>query len=404
MLKLDYASDDVLTDNQNESSDGKKSGLTSNSKFYYPTSTSIPSLATIDVTDLDYLESQPGYMLDGSYGVDKIKVSLILDPNSVVHADFLSNVWGSDGNKTNGRVRLPGQPGVNLFWPDTGAQVMSIHFNPSNFSRIDGFDICPPYLLGHYVQQVITQVLAIGDPQARPCFMSHEPWNVIGPWPRDWTAYIRVNDLHLARDMFIQDPRFNLAQMRTFKPVKMTGIALYVSDDGEIETVTHPAGKGTARHQVYNKHKERAKLLASRKKDKAVSLPVPKGTFRYEIQIPRVALAKNHLNSLTILTPERLWKLGLNYWGNSNYHKPLIWQGQVASEMSTVLTDTEIAESLQYIRNVHLGVQMNYSAKEVKKIERLIKKAGVSQKKQLTTQGLSYGSLDFETGGLICLP
>jgi hypothetical protein len=72
--------------------------------------------------------------------------------------------------------------------------------------------------------------------------------------------------------------------------------------------------------------------------------------------------------------------------------------------MSTVLTDIEIAESLQYIRNLHLGVAMDYSAKDIRRIERLIKKAGVSQKKKLNTQGLPYGSLDFETGGLIALP
>jgi hypothetical protein len=104
------------------------------------------------------------------------------------------------------------------------------------------------------------------------------------------------------------------------------------------------------------------------------------------------------------MTPERIKKMSLGYWGNSNYSSPLIWEGQIATEMSTVLTDTEIAESLQYIRNQHLGVQMNYSAKEVKKLERLIKKAGVSQKKKLITQGLPYGSLDFESGGLIALP
>ena len=76
----------------------------------------------------------------------------------------------------------------------------------------------------------------------------------------------------------------------------------------------------------------------------------------------------------------------------------------IDKEESPYKPDTEIAESLQYIRNQHLGVQMNYSAKEVKKLERLIKKAGVSQKKKLITQGLPYGSLDFEAGGLIALP
>jgi hypothetical protein len=104
------------------------------------------------------------------------------------------------------------------------------------------------------------------------------------------------------------------------------------------------------------------------------------------------------------MTPERIKKMALGYWRNSNYSTPLIWEGQIATEMSTVLTDIEIAESLQYIRNLHLGVAMDYSAKDIRRIERLIKKAGVSQKKKLNTQGLPYASLDFETGGLIALP
>jgi hypothetical protein len=184
----------------------------------------------------------------------------------------------------------------------------------------------------------------------------------------------------------------------------MGAVRLTIGEDGEVETVSHTAGKDTPRHQIYNKTRERKKLLESKKKVKAASTPVPEGTFRYEIQIPRVALRKSHIYTLDVMTPERINKMALGHWDNSNYSTPLIWEGQIATEMSTVLTDTEIAESLQYIRNQHLGVQMKYSAKDVKKLERLMKKAGVSQKKKLNTQGLPYGSLDFESGGVIALP
>ena len=179
---------------------------------------------------------------------------------------------------------------------------------------------------------------------------------------------------------------------------------MIIGADGEVETVTHTAGKDTPRHQIYNKYRERKKLLGSNKRVKAASAPVPEGTFRYEVQVPRVALRKSHIYTLDVMTPERINKMGLGYWDNSNYSTPLIWEGQIATEMGTVLSDTEIAESLQYIRNTALGVQMNYASKEVKRIERLIKKAGVSPKKKLTSQGLPYGHLDFEIGGLIQLP
>ena len=201
MVKLDYEQD-----RQDRSShsvlDSKKSGLTSNSRFYSPIS-SISTLTTLNTTDPQYLESLPSYLVDGSFGIDMVRISLMVDPNSVVHASFLSNVYGSDGNKTNGRVKLPGQPNVYMFWPDTGKQIMSLNFNPSNFSRKDGFEICPPVLLGHYIEVVIRDVLALGDPQARPLFMENEPWGVIGPWPRNWTESVGISNLHLARDMSI---------------------------------------------------------------------------------------------------------------------------------------------------------------------------------------------------------
>lgn len=380
--------------------DSSLSPSSSNSRFY----SSKSSLATIDVLDESYLESLPSYHLDGSFGIDMIRVSLIVDPNSVVHASFLSNVYGTEGNKTNGRVRLPGQPNIYLFWPDTGKQIMSIRFNPSNFSRLDGYEICPPPLLSTYVEKVIRAVLAMGDPQARPIFMENEPWGVIGPWPSNWTESIGISELHLARDLTIADARFDLEQMRCMKPQRMGAVKLILGPTDLVETVTHTSGKGTSRHQIYDKHKERKKALASKKQGKAVSKPIPKGTFRYEVQMPRLALRKKHINTLDLLTPDRIQKMALNYWSDSNYHRPLIWEGQVATDLAPSLTDTEIAQVLQFIRNQSLGVNMSYTPKEVKQIEKAIKKFGISSKSPLSQQGKPYGHLDFEVGGLVPLP
>lgn len=383
--------------------DGEISRLTSNSRFYSPIS-SKSLLSTLDVNDELYLSQLPGYLVDGSFGVDMIRISLTIDPNSVVHADFLSNIYGSDGNKTNGRVKLPDQPSVYMSWPDTGKQIMSITFNPSNFSREDGFEICPPAKLGEYVELVIRAVLYLGDPQARPDFMANAPWGEVDPWPRNWPSYIGVSLLHLARDLRIPDSRFCLEQMKMFKPVRMGAVKLILGTDGKIETLTHVCGQDTARHQIYDKHKERKKALANKKKIKVVTDPIPQGTYRYEIQIPRVALRKSHITTLDLLIPERINKIALNYWASSNYHRPLIWEGQIATEMSTVLTSAEVAESLQYIRNQALGVAMDYTPSELRRIEKLIKKAGVSMKRELSSQGMPYAHLDFISGGLVALP
>jgi hypothetical protein len=379
--------------------DGGNSLLNSNSRFYSP-KLSIPTLATIDPLDDAYLESVPKYMQDGTFGVDMIRLSLYVDPDSVAHANFLSKLWGSDGNKTTGTVKLPDQPNVYMTWPDTGNQTMTLEFNPSNFSRSFGLEICPPVLLGNFVELAIREVLKFGDPVARPYFMSNEPSDVIGPWPRNWTEHIQVTNLHIARDFQISDPRFDLRQLECHKPTRMGAVKFILGADGSVETVTHTAGKGTARHQVYNKYKERQKLLASKKRFKAATDPVPEGTYRYEIQIPRVALRKNHIYTLDLLTPDRIYKMGLSYWNNSNYGSPLNWAGQAAVEMSTVMTDSEVAETIQFINNMQLGVPMSYSKKDQKRIEGLIKKSGFSMKKPLHQQGLPYGSLDFNSGGL----
>jgi hypothetical protein len=383
--------------------DGGKSLLNSNSRFYSPNS-SIKTLTTLNTLDENYLASLPSYMVDGSFGVDMVRISLVVDPNSVVHADFLSNVYGSDGNKTNGTVKLPGQPNVYMFWPDTGRQIMTLQFNPSNFSRAHGLEICPPVLLGHFIKHVIQQVLALGDPQARPDFMASAPWGAVEPWPQNWYEFVYLSNIHFARDMVISDPRFDLRQLELLKPKRMGAVKLILGSDGSVETVTHTAGKDTAKHQIYDKHKERQKLLASKKKTKVVTDPIPKGTFRYEVQMPRVALRKIHIKTLDVMTPERIQKMALGYWANSNYGSPLIWAGQVAAEMGTVMSFTETAEAIHYINNLQLGVPINLPRKEQKRIEGLIKSSGFSIKKPLCQQGLPYGSLDFKTGSLSLIP
>jgi hypothetical protein len=377
-----------------------KNLLNSNSKFLQSNSL----LSTMKPMDEDYLGQLPTYMTDGSFGVDRIRVTFLMDPNSVTQRIFLSNVWGSRSVKTRGSVKLPGQSDIYLHWPDTGDQFITLEFNPSNFSRVDGFEICPPILLSHYVEEVIRSVLILGEPTSRPIFMSRQPWDVIGPWPRNWPSHMKINGLHLARDFRITDTRFSLEQMRLLKPQRMSCVTFHIGLDGEVETVTHPASRTTARHMIYNKTRERKKALSSTKRNKTVFQSVPEGTFRYEIQVPYRALRDNGIKVLDVLTPERISKMALGYWGKSNYFAPLIWEGQLVSDISTILGDLEASQILQYLENIHLGVTMNYSRKEINRMEKLIRQLGISKKLRLSAQGMPYGHIDFESGGLIFLP
>jgi hypothetical protein len=68
------------------------------------------------------------------------------------------------------------------------------------------------------------------------------------------------------------------------------------------------------------------------------------------------------------------------------------------------MVDSDVAKVLQYVINLQTGTPMSYSRKEIKSLEILVKKAGISKKKSLSTQGMPYGMLDFEAGGLILFP
>jgi hypothetical protein len=96
--------------------------------------------------------------------------------------------------------------------------------------------------------------------------------------------------------------------------------------------------------------------------------------------------------------------MALGYWGKSNYFAPLIWEGQLVSDISTILGDLEASQILQYLENIQLGVTMNYSRKEINRMEKLIRQLGISKKLRLSAQGMPYGHIDFESGGLIFLP
>jgi len=375
--------------------------LNSNSKFLQPDL----GIQHTNIADEGYLSQLSPYMLDGSFGVDRIRITFLMDPNSVTQPIFLSNIWGSRSSKVRGTVKLPGQPDIYMHWPDNGDQFMTLDFNPSNFSRADQYEICPPGLLLHYVEMVIREVLLLGELGSRPIFMAHQPYDVLGPWPSNWTSHIKVHGLHLARDLRVSDSRFSLEQMRLMKPQRMSCVTLHVNPkDGEVETVTHPASKTTARHLIYNKSKERKKALASTRRNKAVFSPVADGTFRYEVQMPARALKDKHIFALDTLTPERLEMMALNFWAASNYSSPLVWEGQLSSDLSAKLSDLESAQVIQYLNNIRLGLDMNYSKSEIAKIELVLGKYGLSTKKSMSKMGNSYGNLDFTAGGLVSYP
>jgi len=303
---LNYDADDELKSESKASFYEK----TSKGQFYSPY-----DLQTLEDS---YLQTLPKYLLDGSMGIDGLTVSLALDEDSIDLASFLTNLIG-EGNKTKGAVRLPEMPSPWIFWPSTDIrQRLKINFNPSNFARTDGFEICPPPLLFYYVERALRTILGKGDPGARPLFMAGEPYGVVSPWPENWPREIEVFQAHYAKDVVITDPSFNMELLQNIKP-KYAKATLTYRNKGVIETISHPHSKKVAKHSFYDKFREREKLLKSKKQYKDLYKPVPKGTKRYEVKAPRAELRKYHHDTLDVFTVDRILKATKLYWKLSNY-------------------------------------------------------------------------------------
>ena len=268
----------------------------------------------------------PSFMTDGTFGIDGLTISLELDEDSIDLAEFLANLIGR-GNKTKGAVSLPNMPSAWIFWPSTDArQRLKVNFNPSNFSRLDGYEICPPPLLNYYVELALKTILRKGDPAARPAFMANEPYGVLDPWPDSWTKEVELFQVHYARDLVMSDPDFDLSVMQDLKP-KYSKATLVYRNSGVVETISHRSSKTVAKHSFYDKFLERKKLLKSKKRYRNFYQPIPRNTKRYEVQIPRAELKKFNNTTLDILTPERIFKAINYYWNLSNYGERIqLWE------------------------------------------------------------------------------
>jgi hypothetical protein len=293
-----------------ESRDESESEIFFKSQFYSP----------LDIYELKdtYLKSLPEFMRDGTFGVDTLTISLALDEDSIDLGSFLENLIGK-GNKTKGAVALADMPSPWIFWPSTGPnQRLRININPSNFSRQDGFELCPPILLLYYVKTAIRTILLKGDPMARPDFVRDLPYGEIEPWPENWASGVDVFEVHYARDIQLNGSDFDLEMLEDQKP-KYAKATLVYRNEGIVETISHPGSKSVVKYSIYDKYRERQRILKSKKRYKNSYKPVPIGTKRFETKIPRAELKKKGYTTLDVFTPERILKSSSLHWKRSNY-------------------------------------------------------------------------------------
>jgi hypothetical protein len=134
--------------------------------------------------------------------------------------------------------------------------------------------------------------------------------------------------------------------------------ATHFLNGGKLNTLSYPVGNRTTKIKLYDKYAER---LAKPVKD---APPIPEGTFRFEISIPRHQLRRFHLTNLEVLIPKRLEKLIKEKWETSNFWTNLIWEGEALNlAHNSKLSSSRINEVLGFAECLRHSIYMRYSIK-----------------------------------------
>ena len=332
-------------------------------------------------------------LINGSIGIDKVRMSVPLFLGNVSIDMMIANLLGKLDNDSEGKVVIPDFPHVYIRW-DSYRQKLILTFNPSEFTWTQGLQLCPFSAFKRIAKLCITEVLYYADPDAIPKFLFDEDTGeVFNDWPDDWGTHCQVFNLHIAQDFFITDPRFNLAQLEGCQPKKTKG-AVSIRNKLRLNTLTHIAGKKANKLNFYNKSNER------------LSNPRPEApaladyTYRFEAQVPRRIIKKHPLHTIDGCTEDNLKDLLGHLWDDSRLGKDLVWEGSLVQELLLNFPASRAHELYGYAVSRQLGIASNYSDEETKKLERDLNAAKVDLRVPLDAQGGPYGRLNPEIGGL----
>lgn len=372
----------------------------SNRGLYLPISESIneSNVAPASSESQDSMDAERGYLSTGTCGVDKTRIAVRIQPDSVHIPTFLANLLPAKGGGTpsDGIVKLTDFLSVYIKW-DYLTHRLYIEFNPSDLCRADGTELLPLELFSFATEIVIRKVFLQGDPDALP--FGAKPGSKQGEHfilPNDWARDIEVFRLDLARDFHITDSRFSLRQLEHLWPSRSRHqTATHFLNGGKLNTLSYPVADRTTKIKFYDKHLER--------KNKPIkgAPPIPPGTFRFEISIPRHQLRLVHLTNLYVLTQTRLEKLLKEKWVVSNYWNNLVWEGEAMDfAHASKLPAARVNEVLGYVQCQSQGIYMRYSRTDERALKADAKNLGLSLGKSISKQGTPYAHLHFMSGDL----
>jgi len=332
-------------------------------------------------------------LINGSIGIDKVRISVPLFLGNVSIEMMLAKLLGKLDNGTEGKAVIPDFPHVYIRW-DSYRQKLILTFNPSEFTWTQGLQLCPFSAFKRIVKLCISEVLNYADPEAIPKFLFDEDTGeVFNDWPEDWGTHCEVFNLHIAQDFVISDSRFNLAQLEGSQPKKTKG-AVSIRNKFNLNTLTHVSGKKATKINLYNKSNER--LCNPRSEAPALA----NFTFRFEAQIPRRIIKKHPLHTIDGCDEKNLKSLHGQMWEDSRLGKDIVWEGSLIQELLHGFPASRAHELYGYAISRQLGLPSNYSDDDIKKLERDLNVAKVDLRVPLSAQGSPYGRLNPAIGGL----
>ena len=377
--------------------DSNRSPYLSNQGAYEYVDEDWQSLLNESQDSAELKSSQSSYLLDGTCGIDKARIAVPLDHSSL-HLQTLMRKLIKPKNPLHspmsGKAKLDGFPELFVRW-DYAQHRLEIEFNPSDFTRPEGLELCPFGVLIPISEFTIRHVLAVD--RVLPAFAINDDY-LSGRYDfrRGWTKLIDISRIDSARDFKITDSRFSLEQIRHTYPRRSRGqTSSQFRNEAKLNTLSFPTSGGTTKIKLYDKFEERKNHPVK----SFPGNPIPRGTFRFEASYPREQLNYSHMKTLDLFTPMRLEKMLKKKWVDSNFWVNLTWEGQASFDAHNAgLTAQRVNEVLGFAQSTFYGIEMEYSYRERKSLKSDARKLGINIAAPIEKSGLPYGHLDFNSG------
>jgi hypothetical protein len=310
---------------------------------------------------------------------------------------FIPNLLG--GSTYEGVIHVPGLPQMygKWHWNALASDYMlRLEFNPSDFYRNSGIELCPFNWIGAICKHVLQMIVNHIDPEVRYSFQKDkDSGELLADFPDGWESDVLVQVLDIAQDFLVTDSRFSMEDLKYLKPKWKRGLANFLRGK-RVQTVTHPSGPDSSTLKIYDKYAERE----SNPKPGAPTLKV--GHTRFEVHMPAAELKAHRLNRLANLRDPKLNALLEEYWELSTWGTPMVSKYELFKAMQAAgLSDELSALAFTYLYFKDMGINPPLSDRKLRRIRKTLTALDMKQIEGLEQSSYAYGYLDFKTGELV---